>query len=169
MSLAKPVFNLKTIEFGAFFAYFRLCRHLKSDTTFPKICQNILFSTSFQTKKNRLKITLQVSKLGFSPIVMPKEKQSLEPFSGDGKIKGEFLHSSSRPGTSHTSLAETLVFAMGAQSGRNLRGFPYREGLRGNFSSQRSLPHKGAVKKIAPTATFFFCGCWCNFFHRPLF
>ena len=28
---------------------------------------------------------------------------------------------------------------------------------------------KGAVKKIAPTATkIFFCGCWCNFFHRPL-
>ena len=30
---------------------------------------------------------------------------------------------------------------------------------------------KGAVKKIAPTATkkesFFFCGCWCNFFSPP--
>ena len=26
------------------------------------------------------------------------------------------------------------------------------------------------MKKIAPTATKkeFFCGCWCNFFHRPL-
>ena len=30
---------------------------------------------------------------------------------------------------------------------------------------------RGAVKKIAPTATkknFFFCGCWCNFFTAPL-
>ena len=72
MSLARPVFNLEAIEFGAFFAYFHLFRHLKSDTTFPKICQNIMFSTSFQTKKkNRLKIALQVSKLGFSPFVMP--------------------------------------------------------------------------------------------------
>ena len=68
---ARPVFNLKVIEFGAFFTYFHLFRHLKRDTTFPKVCQNILFSTSFQTKKNRLKIAFQVSKLGFSPIVMP--------------------------------------------------------------------------------------------------
>ena len=28
-----------------------------------------------------------------------------------------------------------------SQNGRKLGGFPYREGLRGNFSSQRSLPH----------------------------
>ena len=27
---------------------------------------------------------------------------------------------------------------------------------------------RGRWKNIAPTATFFFCGCWCNFFHRPL-
>ena len=71
MFLARPVFNLKAIEFGAFFAYFHRLRQLKSDTTFRKICQNIIFLTSFQTKKNRLKIALQVSKLGFSPIVMP--------------------------------------------------------------------------------------------------
>ena len=29
MSLSRPVFNLKAIEFGAFFAYFHLFRHLK--------------------------------------------------------------------------------------------------------------------------------------------
>ena len=29
MSLARPVFNLKAMEFGAFFAYFHLFRHLK--------------------------------------------------------------------------------------------------------------------------------------------
>ena len=29
LSLARPVFNLKAIEFGAFFAYFHLFRHLK--------------------------------------------------------------------------------------------------------------------------------------------
>ena len=34
------------------------------------MCQNILFSTSSQPKKNCLKIALQVSKLGFSPLVM---------------------------------------------------------------------------------------------------
>ena len=36
--------------------------------------KNILFLTSFQTKKNHLKIALQVSRLGFSPIVMPQMK-----------------------------------------------------------------------------------------------
>ena len=50
MSLSRPVFNLKAIKFGAFFAYFHLFRHLKVIKKFPKICQNI-FSTSFQTKK----------------------------------------------------------------------------------------------------------------------
>ena len=29
MSLARPAFNLKAIEFGAFFAYFHRFRHLK--------------------------------------------------------------------------------------------------------------------------------------------
>ena len=37
-SLTRPVFNLKVIEFGSFFAYFHLFSHLKSDATFPKIC-----------------------------------------------------------------------------------------------------------------------------------
>ena len=71
MSLSRPVFNLKAIEFGAFFAYFHLFRHLKVIQIFQKYAKTFLFSTSFQTKKNRLKIALQVSKLGFSPIVMP--------------------------------------------------------------------------------------------------
>ena len=71
MSLARPVFNLKAIEFGAFFGYFHLFRHLKGIQLFQKYAKNILFSTTFQTKKKRLKIALQVSKLGFSPKVMP--------------------------------------------------------------------------------------------------
>ena len=51
MSLARPVFNLKAIEFGSFFAYFHLSRHLKVIQLFQKCAKNILFSTSFQTKK----------------------------------------------------------------------------------------------------------------------
>ena len=51
MSLARPVFNLKAIEFGAFFAYFHLFRHLKVIQLFQNYAKNILFSTSFQTKK----------------------------------------------------------------------------------------------------------------------
>ena len=41
MSLSRPVFNLKAIEFGAFFAYFHLFRHLKVIKKKSKICQNI--------------------------------------------------------------------------------------------------------------------------------
>ena len=51
MSLSRPVFNLKAIEFGAFFAYFLLFRHLKVIKKIQKYAKNILFSTSFQTKK----------------------------------------------------------------------------------------------------------------------
>ena len=51
LSLARPVFNLKAIEFGAFFCLFSPFYAPLSGTNFPKICQNILFSTSFQTKK----------------------------------------------------------------------------------------------------------------------
>ena len=50
MFLARPVFNLKAIEFGAVFAYFHLSRHLKVMQLFKNTCQYILFSTNFQTK-----------------------------------------------------------------------------------------------------------------------
>ena len=36
LSLARPVFNLKAIEFGSFFAYFHLYRHLKVIQPFQK-------------------------------------------------------------------------------------------------------------------------------------
>ena len=36
LSLARPVFNLKAIEFGSFFAYFHLFRHLKVIQPFQK-------------------------------------------------------------------------------------------------------------------------------------
>ena len=70
MSLARPVFNLKAIEFGAFFAYFHLFRHLKVIQLFQKYAKTLYFQQAFR-QKNRLKIALQVSKLGFSPIVKP--------------------------------------------------------------------------------------------------
>ena len=70
MSLASPVFNLKAIEFGAFFAYFHLFRHLKGIQLFQKHAKKFCFQQAFR-QKNHLKIALQVSKLGFSPIVMP--------------------------------------------------------------------------------------------------
>ena len=65
-----PVFNLKVIEFGAFFAYFHLFRHLQVVQIFPNMSKHFIFD-KFSDKENRLKIALQVSKLGFSPIVMP--------------------------------------------------------------------------------------------------
>ena len=70
MSLSRPVFNLKAIEFGSFFAYFHLFRHLKVIQNFQKYAKTFYFRQAFR-QKNRLKIALQVSKLGFSPIVMP--------------------------------------------------------------------------------------------------
>ena len=69
MSLSRPVFNLKAIEFGAFFAYFHLFRHLKVIQIFQKYAKTLYFPKAFR-QKNRLKIALQVSKLGFSLIVM---------------------------------------------------------------------------------------------------
>ena len=71
MFLSSPVFNLKAIEFGAFFAYFHLFRDLKGIQLFQKYAKTFLFD-KLSHKKNRLKIALQVSKLGFSPIVMPE-------------------------------------------------------------------------------------------------
>ena len=70
MSLSRPVFNLKAIEFGPFFAYFYFFRHLKVIQIFQKFAKSFYFRQAFR-QKNRLKIALQVSKLGFSPILMP--------------------------------------------------------------------------------------------------
>ena len=69
-SLARQVFNLKAIEFGALFAYFHLFRPLKVIQHFQKYAKTFYFRQAFRKKKH-LKIALQVSKLGFSPIVMP--------------------------------------------------------------------------------------------------
>ena len=71
MSLARVVFNLKAIEFGTFFAYFHLFRHLKVMQLFQKYAKTLYIFDKLSDKINRLKIALQVSKLGFSPIVMP--------------------------------------------------------------------------------------------------
>ena len=72
-SLARLVFNLKAIEFVSdIFRLFSPSRHLKViqlSKNMPKHYQYIFDKLS--DKKNRLKIALQVSKLGFSPIVMP--------------------------------------------------------------------------------------------------
>ena len=66
MSLASPVFNLKAMEFGAFFVYFHLFRHLnKVIKLFQKYAKTLFFRQAFIQKKNRLKISLQVSKIGF--------------------------------------------------------------------------------------------------------
>ena len=70
MSLARPVFKLKAIESGAIFAYFHLFRHLKVIQFFQKYAKTFYFRQAF-SQKNHLKIALQLSKLGFSPIVMP--------------------------------------------------------------------------------------------------
>ena len=68
MSLARPVFNLKAIELGAFFAYFHLFRHLKVIQHFQKYAKTLYFWQAFRQKKKHLKIAVQVSKLGFSPL-----------------------------------------------------------------------------------------------------
>ena len=65
MSLSRPVFNLKAIEFGAFFEFFHLFRHLKVIQIFQKHAKTFYFRQAIRQKKNRLKIALQVSKLGF--------------------------------------------------------------------------------------------------------
>ena len=71
-SLARPVFNLNAIEFGAFSPLFTFLA--QSDTTFPNKYNNaktFYFRQAFRhlLRSTRLKIALQVSKLGFSPIV----------------------------------------------------------------------------------------------------
>ena len=63
-SLASPVFNLKGLEFGAFFAYFHLFWYLK----IVQLCQNCADTFHFRQAfrpKNCLKIALQVSKLAW--------------------------------------------------------------------------------------------------------
>ena len=65
MSLARPVFNLKAIEFGAFFAYFHLIWHLKMIKPFQKYANTFFFRQAFK-QKNRSEIALQVSKLGLA-------------------------------------------------------------------------------------------------------
>ena len=54
----------------AFFAYFHLFRPLKVIQHFQKYAKTFYFRQAFR-QKTRLKVVLQVSKLGFSPIVMP--------------------------------------------------------------------------------------------------
>ena len=51
MSLASPVFNLKAIEFGAFFAYFHFFRHLKGTQLFKKHAKTFCFRQAFRQKK----------------------------------------------------------------------------------------------------------------------
>ena len=51
MSLSRLVFNLKAIEFGAFFAYFHLFRHLKVIQLFQKYAKKIYFRQAFRQKK----------------------------------------------------------------------------------------------------------------------
>ena len=51
MSLSRPVFNLKAIEFGAFFAYFHLFRHLKVIQIFQKYAKTFYFRQAFRQKK----------------------------------------------------------------------------------------------------------------------
>ena len=70
LSLARPVFNTKAMEFRSFFAYFHLFRHLKVIQHFQKYAKNFIFD-KLSEEKNCLKIALQVSKLGVNPIVGP--------------------------------------------------------------------------------------------------
>ena len=51
MSLAGLVFNLKAIEFGAFFAYVHLFRHLKEIQLFQKYVKTFCFWQAFRHKK----------------------------------------------------------------------------------------------------------------------
>ena len=51
MSLARLVFNLKAIEFGSFFAYFHLFRHLTVIQLFQKHAKTLYFRQAFRQKK----------------------------------------------------------------------------------------------------------------------
>ena len=50
MSLSRLVFNLKAIEFGAFFAYFYLFRHLKVIQLFQKYAKTFFDKLSDKKK-----------------------------------------------------------------------------------------------------------------------
>ena len=51
LSVARPVFNLKAIEFGSFFAYFHLFWHLKVIQPFQKYAKTFYFRQAFRQKK----------------------------------------------------------------------------------------------------------------------
>ena len=51
LSLAQSVFNLKAIEFGSFFAYFHLFRHLKLVQPFQKYAKTFYFDKLSDKKK----------------------------------------------------------------------------------------------------------------------
>ena len=50
-SLASPVFNLKALEFGAFFAFFHLFRYLKVVQLFQNGAETFHFEQAFKQKK----------------------------------------------------------------------------------------------------------------------
>ena len=50
-SLASPVFNLKALEFGAFFAFFHLFRYLKVVQLFQNCAKTLRFQQAFKQKK----------------------------------------------------------------------------------------------------------------------
>ena len=50
-SLASPVFNLKALEFGAFFACFHLFRYLKVVQLFQNCAETFRFQQAFKQKK----------------------------------------------------------------------------------------------------------------------
>ena len=50
-SLARPVFNLKALEFGAFFACFHLFRYLKVVQLFQNCAETFRFQQAFKQKK----------------------------------------------------------------------------------------------------------------------
>ena len=70
--MARPVFSLKAIEIGAFFAYFHHFSHFKVIQLSKILPKHFIFN-NLSDIKNRLKIALQFSKSGFSPKVMPSE------------------------------------------------------------------------------------------------
>ena len=49
--LAKPIFNLKAIEFAAFFAYFHLFRHLIGTQIFQSMAKHLIFNKLSDKKK----------------------------------------------------------------------------------------------------------------------
>ena len=75
-SLTSPVFNLKALEFGAFFACFHLLRYLIVVQPIQNCAETFRVQQAFK-RKNRLKIALQVSKLASGPkyrkIIVPKK------------------------------------------------------------------------------------------------